>query len=292
MDKSEILAQRNPLSDIDAIPKPTDYSSTTPEYYKILNQQNQPAVPNSIPSIPISGINSNPLPNPYTLSSNYDINPTQLRSNYHHDPYFKKSPPHYTPTQFSPSSNYAQAHYTSQTPPFAPPPFQMPSVNYNPIDQNYQSSYPSSLQQRQQQLSSSSSSSPVFGFPYESAQPPKMQSTNHTPLTIRSRWSDIYRELDSFGNIMYLLIFIKYIYRNTLEYSLKSVNTSELGISNCFDKFHESMRKIKIQIQYIQHDIDEVMIHQAGLTEEINYLKIQIVEKQKQYYIYYLYFFL
>lgn len=42
------------------------------------------------------------------------------------------------------------------------------------------------------------------------------------------------------------------------------------------------MRKIKIQIQYIQHDIDEVMIHQSGLTEEINFLKIQIIEKQKQ----------
>lgn len=49
------------------------------------------------------------------------------------------------------------------------------------------------------------------------------------------------------------------------------------------------MRKIKIQIQYIQHDIDDVMIHQSGLTEEIKFLKIQIIEKQKQYIYFYIY---
>lgn len=177
MDKQEIL---QPEIDIEAIPKPVDFISTTPEYYKPLYQQTNP---NISPAIPNLTTNSYPLPNPYTSSTPYNINAPQFSQNYHPGPLYSKSS-QYSST-IPQNTNFVnipqQDHYTQ--------PYQQPSVNYHPIDQYQQQS-------------------PVFGFAYESAQSSKAQSTNQTPLSIRSRWNDIYRELDSFNNIMYKIYLI------------------------------------------------------------------------------------
>lgn len=179
MDKQEILEQNKPVIDIE-IPKPVDFVSTTPEYYKPLYQQNVQNISPSVPSVPNLATNSYPLPNPYTLSTPYNINSPQFPQNYHSDPLFSKSSQY--STNIPQNTNFANV---PQQEPFSRP-YQQQPINYHSVDQYQQQST-------------------AFGFVYESAQPPKVQIANQTPLSIRSRWNDIYRELDSFSNIMYII---------------------------------------------------------------------------------------